>query len=244
VLAGAAAYWLAFPWRLPRLLIAAFLTAFVGESLLTWPNYLSYFNLLAGGSHNGYRHLVDSSLDWGQDLPGLERWLREHGIENSVETPVYLSYFGTALPQYYGVRATSLPSFLEFSQRDLGPLRGGIYCISATMLQGIVEGYRCPGSWTEAYEMRYRRAGTALTRVAAAKSDPRTQQELLHSPGFASPSDLIAEFEQLRFARLCAFLRNREPDDEVGYSILIYRLTDREIAKALDPATSVVDRGR
>ena len=33
------------------------------------PHYLSYFNSFCGGPSEGYRYLVDSSLDWGQDLP-------------------------------------------------------------------------------------------------------------------------------------------------------------------------------
>jgi len=32
---------------------------------------------LAGGPASGYRYLVDSNLDWGQDLKGLASWLRE-----------------------------------------------------------------------------------------------------------------------------------------------------------------------
>ena len=40
-------------------------------------------------------------------------------------------------------------------------------------------------------------------------------------------------FNQLRFARLCAWLRPRQPDDEVGHSILIYRLTDGDLRQAL-----------
>src|SRR4051812_20421057 len=39
------------------------------------PDYLAYFNTFAGGSDSAYQHLVDSSLDWGQDLPGLKHWL-------------------------------------------------------------------------------------------------------------------------------------------------------------------------
>jgi hypothetical protein len=38
----------------------------------------------------------------------------------------------------------------------------------------------------------------------------------------------------LRFARLTSYLRGREPDDEIGYSILVYRLTDADLAEALD----------
>jgi hypothetical protein len=38
----------------------------------------------------------------------------------------------------------------------------------------------------------------------------------------------------LRFARLTAYLRQREPDDHVGHSILIYRLTEEDLTEALE----------
>jgi hypothetical protein len=42
---------------------------FAAESLFAYPNYIAYFNPLVprGWAH---QHLVDSNLDWGQDLPG------------------------------------------------------------------------------------------------------------------------------------------------------------------------------
>ena len=43
-------------------------------------------------------------------------------------------------------------------------------------------------------------------------------------------------FAKLRFARLCAYLRQREPDDHVGHSMLIYRLSKEQIAEALEGA--------
>ena len=39
------------------------------------PHYLAYFNELAGGPANGFKELVDSNLDWGQDLKNLKLWL-------------------------------------------------------------------------------------------------------------------------------------------------------------------------
>ncbi len=39
-------------------------------------------------------------------------------------------------------------------------------------------------------------------------------------------------YDQLRFARLCHYLRARQPDAMIGYSILIYRLSAAEIADA------------
>lgn len=62
------------------------------------PNYLSYFNILAGGPENGHRVLLDSNLDWGQDLPALARYMREHG-----DASVTLGYFGSVDPAVYGI---------------------------------------------------------------------------------------------------------------------------------------------
>jgi hypothetical protein len=39
----------------------------VVSSLSVHPHYLAYFNELAGGPANGWRWLLDSNLDWGQD---------------------------------------------------------------------------------------------------------------------------------------------------------------------------------
>ena len=58
-----------------------------------WPDYLAYFNEFAGGP-NGDRILVDSNLDWGQDLKGLKRFMDSRGIDR-----IYLSYFGTDSPR-------------------------------------------------------------------------------------------------------------------------------------------------
>ncbi len=65
------------------------------------PHYLAYFSPLVGGPANGARLLVDSNLDWGQDLPSLRKELERLGNPR-----VLLYYFGTASPEAYGVRAT------------------------------------------------------------------------------------------------------------------------------------------
>ncbi|HEY2826597.1 MAG TPA: glycosyltransferase family 39 protein, partial [Pirellulales bacterium] len=69
------------PERTNRLIVIARVLLIGGlllsalEAVWIWPDYLAYFNFLAGGPANGYRHLVDSSLDWGQDLKELKSWL-------------------------------------------------------------------------------------------------------------------------------------------------------------------------
>ena len=71
------------------------------DSLRIWPNYLAYFNQIAGGPRQAYKHLVDSSLDWGRDLPGLKKWLDEK--DRNRDQPVYLAYFGMGEPKHYRI---------------------------------------------------------------------------------------------------------------------------------------------
>lgn len=121
--------------------VGVLLAATAASTIAAHPNHLAYFNELVGGSKNGYRWLVDSNLDWGQDLGGLKRYMDAHGIHS-----VKLSYFGTAEPEYYGIDYEYLPSsmveagwsFLGKAQRHEHvelPARG-IIAISATELQG------------------------------------------------------------------------------------------------------------
>ncbi len=41
---------------------------------------ISFFNILAGGNENGYRHLLGSSFDWGQDAKNVCLALQERNI--------------------------------------------------------------------------------------------------------------------------------------------------------------------
>jgi hypothetical protein len=99
------------------------------------PYYLAYFNELAGGPGNGYKELVDSNLDWGQDLKSLKLWLDGKKITG----PIYLCYFGMADPRASGILHYNLPGGYPFeppqSFNILKP--GGIIAISATNLQGV-----------------------------------------------------------------------------------------------------------
>lgn len=74
------------------------------SSLGIYPNYFAFFNELVGGPKNGHRVLLDSNLDWGQDLKGLKRWMADNGVKK-----IHFLYFGKADPQYYGIDAFYLP---------------------------------------------------------------------------------------------------------------------------------------
>ena len=107
---------------------------YAGVSLWLHPHYLAYFNLLAGGPDGGYRYLVDSNLDWGQDLKLLKHYLDEQGIEE-----IWLGYLGTADPAYYGIQYRPLFAPEASQPADgVSPINPapGWYAISATVLQG------------------------------------------------------------------------------------------------------------
>jgi 4-amino-4-deoxy-L-arabinose transferase-like glycosyltransferase len=109
---------------------------YVAAAATAWPHYLAYFNELGGGSANGYRNLVDSNLDWGQDLKGLKAFMDSRGIDR-----VYLSYFGSDSPERYGIAYDWLPSFELRNpdpQNTSMTIRPGSYvAISVTNLQGV-----------------------------------------------------------------------------------------------------------
>lgn len=134
--------WLAdcFPQQqqLGQLAIVGLLVWLGGCTAWLSPHYLAFFNALAGGPDGGWRYLVDSNIDWGQDLGGLKEWMDENGVEQ-----VWLSYFGEARPDYYGINYIGLDSFpprlmnpqaRPFYPHDPAP---GIYAISVTNLQGV-----------------------------------------------------------------------------------------------------------
>ncbi|HZV06538.1 MAG TPA: hypothetical protein VE999_15770 [Gemmataceae bacterium] len=206
------------------------LFAFVAESLARWPDYLAYFNLLAGGPRHGYRHLVDSSLDWGQDLPGLQRWLQQN-VRPADRDSVYLAYFGTASVSHYRIRAHYLASSppQQWGHR-WSPLHSGIYCISATLLQ--MHGRTRP--WTEEREANFRKIQTLLARLAQSRNNTTDREKLFQEVPKDRWPEIYQQFQMLSFDKLCTALGDREPDDEVGYSILIYRLRKDEIDRALN----------
>lgn len=184
------------------------------------PHYLAFFNT---GMDGGYRKLVDSSLDWGQDLPALKRYL---GALPDDERK-YLVYFGAGSPTYYGIDAKLLTSYWNAGPLDVPrSLRGGTYCVSATMLQSL---YVQPaGRWCDVYEKQYQVLRERIITFATSAN----REELLAEHSEAQWLRQFFLFEQYRFARLAAYLRQREPDAGAGHSILIYRLTDAEAHEA------------
>jgi len=130
-------------------IIAASLLVLHGaSSLAVYPHSLSYFNELAGGPNNGHRHLINSNLDWGQDLLLLQHWCQEHPAAK----PFFLAYFGGVDPAAAGIgfdlpiMRDDLPRGLPFS-RALAP---GWYAVSATLLYGHPYNFATTGRRSDA----------------------------------------------------------------------------------------------
>jgi hypothetical protein len=88
-----------------KAICASILVLLGSEVLRSSPHYLAFFNCISGGPENGMNILSDSNIDWGQDLKNLANYLEHQGHPELV-----LSYFGTAMPQYYGIQYQGLAS--------------------------------------------------------------------------------------------------------------------------------------
>lgn len=213
--------------RRARVAAAGFVGAQLASTLMIFPHYIAYFNTAAGGPANGWRLLVDSSLDWGQDLPALAEWVRRNNSGPAAQ-PLYLSYFGSGEPAYYGIPATRMLTLNLTNQplRWYEP-RGGVYAISATMLQQVYSPVR--GAWTLELEREYQDLRKYEPYFRDYHEQPSRRSELLTLVSAEQWERAWHRFEVVRFARLSAYLRARGPDESIGYSILIFKLSDREV---------------
>ncbi len=196
------------------------------------PYFLAYFNPAAGGTARGHRVLVESNLDWGQDLPKISRWLKARtSAPRLAPQPVFFSYYGLGDPAYYGIRARMLPQEPDYRPVSAYALTSGTYVISATFLQGLA-GQWVWGPWRPSLERTYRSLKTEVARFyLPTDSEGKTG-------GAQSLTDLerqkIALFDGLRFARLCAYLRLRPPTERITPAIFVFDLHAADLATALE----------
>jgi hypothetical protein len=109
-----------FEARWMRWMMILLVATSVASGIAAYPNFLTYFNPLLGGTAAADKWLIDSNLDWGQDLPELSRELKRRDIQE-----VRLAYFGMAEPSYYGIKAL-----------DPNIIAPGWYAISRSYLSG------------------------------------------------------------------------------------------------------------
>jgi hypothetical protein len=83
------------------------------------------------GSRNGARHLLDSNIDWGQDLFYLERWCERH----PEITDIKVAYWGN-----YPLELSRIPSIKKYNEEE--PLVAGWYALSVNHIYDKEKQYR------------------------------------------------------------------------------------------------------
>lgn len=127
--AAQAARWLDWKRFRFRTLLILPLVVLLPCSLRFHPEHLAYFNELAGGPLGGRNHLLDSNLDWGQDLGALGRFLEQEQLGK-----IGLAYFGMAPPAEFGI---------EYRLPSDQPLPGW-YAVSVNFARGYPHTIRNP----------------------------------------------------------------------------------------------------
>ena len=117
-------------WRFKTPVMAVILLSVAVESIAVYPYYTAFFNLLVEGPKNGPKFLVDSNIDWGQDLKRLGLFSSAHGNPS-----LCVSYFGTAPDWYYVPKAGNFPPLEDLRKgADLGC---EFMAVSVTPLEGV-----------------------------------------------------------------------------------------------------------
>jgi 4-amino-4-deoxy-L-arabinose transferase-like glycosyltransferase len=119
----------------------------VGSSLSIFPHSMSYFNELAGGPRNGHKYLLDSNLDWGQDLFYLRDWCLEHPEAQ----PLHVLFRMPADEYLFRIEYLSLETSSfdvrspgdDMIPRDLSALTPGWYAVSVERIYSPDSRYRC-----------------------------------------------------------------------------------------------------
>jgi len=128
-----------------KILIIILGTWYFVSSIMIYPHYLAYFNEIVTPDY-GQNFLLDSNLDWGQDLKGLARYLEK----NNIKDKVYLSYWGNDDPDYRNIN-------YEFYRRIMDengvcePVKGYI-AVSVNHLIGMKEYESHCFDWLEGYK--------------------------------------------------------------------------------------------
>lgn len=120
-----------------RLLSLVILLGWMIPMLLIRPEFLSHFNGVAKIWGPPEEMLLDSNLDWGQDLYRLKT-VASVAIEQ--RTPIYVLYFGHVSPRNYGIDYQLVPDH---------PVEG-LVAVSVNFRKGYPYVAPAPdGSWTE-----------------------------------------------------------------------------------------------
>jgi len=178
--------------RRTSLVVGACLAWSVASSMAVYPHSLSYFNEIAGGPRGGPAHLLDSNVDWGQDIIYLKRWLEEHPEAD----PLGLAYFGGFDPTAIGLRFRLPPKGAIPGDPPAAPdaapgPQPGWFAVSVAILHGCQYAIPDGRGGTEstdrpyyAYFQRFRPAATAGYSIYVYHVTPEEANRVRRELGF------------------------------------------------------------
>ncbi|MDD5431282.1 MAG: glycosyltransferase family 39 protein, partial [Candidatus Pacebacteria bacterium] len=135
---------------------------FIITPLAIYPNFLSRYNELFGGTYNGHKYATDSNFDWGQDLNRLEKWVEENNIQK-----IAVDYFGGGSPKYslgdkfepwWSAKGNPKEIGIEWLAISVNSLRGSL----ATPVSGFNQNPEDKYSWLENPLSPTARAGASI----------------------------------------------------------------------------------
>lgn len=141
-----------------KLLVGGLALVSIAIPVLSYPSYLSYFNMIGGGHRGGYQYVTDSNYDWGQDLKRLRDFVETYNLcvgtsfrgeecepfaripdrPNTLIDTIRVDYFGGSNPRYY------LGNKFRSWHANLAP-EPGWYAISIGFLQENLHKTKQPG---------------------------------------------------------------------------------------------------
>jgi hypothetical protein len=233
-----------------RAVALAALASAAASGLLAWPDYLAYFNAPSGGPAGGYRHLVESSIDWGHDLKRLGAHFRENPAPTGTDgrPALWLDYEGSANPRSYGIEAKDLLEEFAAGRRP----SAGVFALSATRLQAMyapaIAGLPRVARWTPEHDTTRRDVLAALAAIDSlgrgllarddlARRDPEWAAVISDlgavDPAYAARLDFARS--ALDYLKFLGALRERPADARVGASFFVYALDEAAIDSILGP---------
>lgn len=181
------------------------LLATVASTLFIHPHYLAYFNLVSGGPDRGSNHLIDSNLDWGQDLTQLKRWVDQ----NAPGEPIGLAYFGQINPSLFDLRKQRGVAESGFSWFLPPPRPGSIQGMPPPRWAGMNRATRLP-------------PGLYAVSASLVRGLPWRVYDSLPN----APTKLLVPFDDRRGG--FTYFKDLKPFHKIGYSIFLYRVTPED----------------
>ncbi|MCL5411064.1 MAG: glycosyltransferase family 39 protein [Patescibacteria group bacterium] len=151
--------------KIGRYVVGALAMYLIISTLSYYPSYIGYFNEAVPRDQR-YKYLVDSSLDWGQDLLRLKKY-----VDNNNISQIKVDYFGGSVPSYY------IPQQIPWHS-SYGPTTGWI-AVSATFYQSSKLYGEKEGKWSYGWLDRYQPVAEIGGSILVFHI---TQQDLIKNP--------------------------------------------------------------